>query len=88
MDALKRKREQAERGRKVQEWLDDPLFNEPFLRMDKYLRDEWEMTKGADKERREDIWRLLGLIKNIQQQYRLIATTGKNANKDLLKQNG
>lgn len=75
---------QTERGQQAKELLENPMLKDAFDKIEKYLREDWETTKGPDGDRREDIWRTLKLLENIKGQIKSIAATGKAASNKLL----
>lgn len=77
----------TDRGREAEELLSNPMLNDAFDKIEKYLRADWEITKAEDSLRREDIWRTLKLLKNIKDQIKSIAQSGKDANKEILNLN-
>lgn len=80
-------RKQQERGNQARELLENPILDEAFAKIEKYLRDSWEISKGGETERREDIWRSLKLLEGIKQEIKLIAANGKEAQRKLLEIN-
>jgi hypothetical protein len=74
-----------QRGVKARALLSNELLQEAFTKLEKELLDDWKSTGPQDGQRREDAWRSLKLLQNLQEQLKRVVTTGEAASKELLK---
>lgn len=73
------------RGARAAALLENELLQEGFSKLREALMQEWELTAPDDQQRREDAWRSLKLLTNLQTGLKRVATTGEASAKELLK---
>jgi hypothetical protein len=74
-----------ERGAKAKALLNNELLQEAFSSIEKALLSEWRQTAPDDNQRREDAWRSLKLLENLQSSLKRTVLTGEHSSKELLK---
>ena len=74
-----------QRGAKAKALLDNELLQEAFRNMESDLMQEWRKTAPEDQQRREDAWRSLKLLENLQGGLKRVVLTGEHSGKELLK---
>lgn len=75
----------AQRGERAKSLLSNELLTESFEKIERLLMDDWKTTDPEDSRRREDAWRSLKLLHNLQEQLKRVAITGEASSKELLK---
>jgi hypothetical protein len=78
-----RLRNEAARGVRANEIVQDELFVEAFALLNDRLTTEWAESPVRDTEGRERIWLMQKLLKNVGDHLKEIAQTGKLANLQL-----
>lgn len=74
-----------QRGVRAKALLDNELLKESFDAIEKELMVEWRKTAPEDQQRREDAWRSLKLLENLQSGLKRIVLTGEHSGRELLK---
>lgn len=69
------------RGREAEQRLSDPLLVEAFENWERLIHHRWENSKPAQKEEREELYRLLHAGKAFRAYLTRVVTTGKVAEK-------
>lgn len=79
-------RQEADRGRRAQELLDDELMVEAFSLIRTKLTNEWADSPARDTEGREKLWLMLKLLSSVEGHLKTVLETGKMANVQLTQQ--
>lgn len=75
--------DEATRGERASELMDDPLMVEAFTLMQERFTAEWADSPVRDTEGRERIWMMQKLLQNVRSHLLQAATTGKLASLQL-----
>jgi hypothetical protein len=78
-------RKQVERAARADALLKNELLNEVFEVCEKELIGEFIDTYPEDKERRDDAWRCIRILRNIRGKLKKIIIDGKTSADDLLR---
>ena len=79
MTKLQQLRAQQERARVAQELLDNPIFQEAFIKIKGDLFIEFNSAKLSDDEKRIDVWRQSQILDKFERNFISIVKTGKTA---------
>lgn len=79
-------RQQAERGDRARQILEDPLVVDAFAVLEKQMFDLWRETKAHEEEDRERIYWQAAAYQNFKEILLLAMTNGEVAKKQLLGQ--
>ena len=75
--------EELSRGQQAQDLLDNELVKEFLVKIRENLHKDIEFSKAADKEGREEAWRMLKVVNEFERHFLTIIETGKMAKKQL-----
>lgn len=76
--------EQALRGERARELLDNPLWAESFGVIEQELIEQWKKSPARDAEGREKLWLTLRLLHQLRGRLESVVDTGKAAQASIL----
>jgi hypothetical protein len=77
-DAVKL-RAQAERGRRAETLLNDPLMVEAFDTLEKKIEEAWRNSSSEDRQARDNAYLLIRLLTTLKSNLKAIMVSGNNA---------
>lgn len=79
---------QKNRGVLAQQLIENPLYQEAYLAIRARLLDEFTKTKFKDGAERDEIWRKMQTIEEINQWFEAVIKNGEFAKQSLLQKTG
>lgn len=76
--------EQQARGNDARHILEHPLVKEAFEKMHQSILDAWENSPAEAEDVRQNAYLMQRLLKNFREQFSMIISNGKMAEKELL----
>lgn len=73
----------AQRGREASQLLENALIQEAFSTIRENVLAKWEASKSADKEGREDAWKMIHAMNEFKRYFVNLVQTGKIAEHEI-----
>jgi hypothetical protein len=78
--SLENERSRGEMARQV---IENPLFQEAFIAKKAKIMSDFEATKFRDQDVRDELWRKMQTLRDIEHYFTSILSTGKMANQEI-----
>jgi hypothetical protein len=72
-------RNQAERGRRAEAIVNDPIFIEALDAIEKVIEEGWKNSSSGDREARDNAYLLHRLLAQLRSKFKSIMVSGTNA---------
>jgi len=82
--SVTRLNEQATRGDKAKQLLDNELIKDAFDVIEKTILDAWRNSSADQKDERDNAYIMFRLLQNFKEQFKRAIITGNAAKKELL----
>jgi len=83
-DELKLRRQQ-DRGQRAQLLIENELFKEAIENIEQTILDAWKGSASTEEKQRHNAYLMYRLLQNFKQQFTTAISTGKVAQKELLR---